>query len=73
MFKKELLIFFILFCALALGMHMNEWIGHPIKHLHNLANHSMPYHPLLYTSLLYLLIALIRFVLYALLKAFKRS
>ena len=73
MLKKEIFIFLLFFCALALGMHMNEWISHPLEHFKHLATHKMPYHPLLYTSLLYIFTLLLRLAFYALKKAFKRS
>jgi len=58
--KKEFVIFIALFCFLALGMHMPQWLSHPVEHLHNLQTHKMPYHPLLYTFLLYLVIGILR-------------
>lgn len=60
MLKKELLIFSILFLFLALGMHMNQWVNHPLEHLRQLATHKMPYHPLLYTFLLYIVVGILR-------------
>lgn len=60
MLKKELLIFSALFLFLALGMHMTQWLTHPIEHLHHLQTHKMPYHPLLYTFLLYVVVGILR-------------
>lgn len=73
MLKKELFIFIAIFLFLALGMHMTQWLSHPIEHLHNLAKHKMPYHPLLYTSLLYFVVGLVRLCIYALSKFFKKN
>ncbi len=62
--KKEIVIFVLLFCILALGVHMPQWISHPIEHLHNLATHKMPYHPVLFTFIFYSFIGLIRLLIY---------
>jgi hypothetical protein len=65
MVKKELFIFLGLFLFLALGMHMNQWINHPLEHINHLLTHKMPYHPLLYTFLLYIVVAILRaFILF---------
>lgn len=70
--KKELFIFSLLFCFLALGMHMPQWIDHPMTHLHNLAEHKMPYHPLLFTFIIYVIIGIVRSLIYGIKKLFKR-
>jgi len=62
--KKELIIFTGLFLFLAIGMHFKEWTSHPIEHLLALP-HSGAYglgalHPLVFTAILYLVIALFR-------------
>jgi len=62
MFKKEFIIFISIFLFLALGMHMNQWITHPVEHLMHLGTHKMPYHPLLYTFLVYLFIGFFRII-----------
>ena len=72
MFKKEFFIFISIFLFLALGMHMNQWIAHPFQHLHNLTTHKMPYHPLLYTFLVYLLIGILRIVFNIVAKLFRK-
>ena len=73
MLKKELLIFSILFLFLALGMHMNQWMSHPLEHLRHLATHKMPYHPLLYTLLLYIFVGVLRGFWLILKKIFSKS
>lgn len=62
--KKELIIFIGLFLFLAIGMHFEEWMSHPVEHLMALP-HSGAYglgalHPLIFTAILYLVIALFR-------------
>ena len=62
--KKELIIFIGLFLFLAIGMHFKEWTSHPVEHLLALP-HSGAYglgalHPLVFTAILYLVIALFR-------------
>ena len=62
--KKELIIFTGLFLFLAIGMHFKEWTSYPVEHLLALP-HSGAYglgalHPLIFTAILYLVIALFR-------------
>lgn len=62
--KKELIIFTGLFLFLAIGMHFKEWTSHPVEHLMALP-HSAAYglgalHPLVFTVIPYLVIALFR-------------
>lgn len=73
MFKKEVGVFLILFLVLALLIHMDQWLIHPLEHLHRLATHEMPYHPLLYTTIVYLFLGIIRLVFNAFAKLFKRK
>jgi len=73
MLKKELFIFILIFLFLALGMHMNQWFSHPLEHLSHLSTHKMPYHPLLYTTIVYIVLGLIRFVLSLFMRLFKRK
>ncbi|MBN1839515.1 MAG: hypothetical protein JW802_05670 [Campylobacterales bacterium] len=70
--KKESVIFILLFVFLALGMHMNQWASHPIEHFKHLATHHMPYHPLLYTLIVYLIVGLIRMVIHGVIKLFTK-
>jgi len=70
--KKEILIFVTIFFFLALGMHMNQWLSHPLTHLNNLSTNKMPYHPLLYTTIVYIITGLIRAVLGAVIKLFRK-
>lgn len=73
MLKKEFLIFTILFLFLTLGMHMTQWLSHPLEHINHLGTHKMPYHPLLYTFLLYLFVGVLRSFWYILKKIFTKS
>ncbi|AFL68598.1 hypothetical protein [Sulfurospirillum barnesii] len=68
--KKECAIFIILLFVLSLGIHMNQWIAYPIEHFKHLAEHQMPYHPLLYTFIVYLLLGIIRLVIHGIIKLF---
>jgi len=73
MFKKEVVIFIVIFLVLALMMHMDEWLTHPLEHFHRLSTHQMPYHPLLYTTIVYLCVALIRYFINAIMKLFRKK
>ncbi|WP_263832914.1 hypothetical protein [Sulfurospirillum oryzae] len=72
MFKKEVLVFIVIFLVLALGMHINQWLTHPIEHFNHLSTHKMPYHPLLYTSIVYIFIGLIRIIIRIIMKPFRK-
>lgn len=72
MFKKEILIFLVIFLSLALMMHMDEWLTRPLEHLSHLSTHKMPYHPLLYTTIVYSVVGFVRLVAHAFMKLFKR-
>ncbi|MDM5272595.1 hypothetical protein PGH07_10475 [Sulfurovum sp. zt1-1] len=71
--KKELIIFIGIFLFLAIGMHFKEWTSHPIEHLEALP-HAGAYgigaiHPLVFTVILYLIVALFRGII----KLFRRG
>ncbi|UFH59269.1 hypothetical protein [Sulfurovum mangrovi] len=71
--KKELIIFIGLFLFLAIGMHFKEWTSYPVEHLMALP-HAGAYgigaaHPLVFTAILYLVIALFRGII----KLFRRG
>jgi hypothetical protein len=66
--KKQLSIFLTIFLILSLGMHFSEWIDHPIKHLLSLP-HAGAYglgfmHPILFTSILYLTVTFILWIIH---------
>ncbi|QDF27801.1 hypothetical protein [Halarcobacter anaerophilus] len=58
--KKEIIVFFTIFVLSSLIMHYSAWISHPIEHIKALSYHSMPYHPILYTFIIYILVAVVR-------------
>jgi len=65
--KKELGIFIALLLFLTIGMHFKQWIDHPIDHIMNLQNggaFGIPgiAHPLVFTFMLYLIIAIPRII-----------
>jgi len=71
---KEIVIFIGLFLFLALGMHMNEWISHPIVHFENLSSSRYGvFHPLYFTALVYIVIYVVRMVLSAVKSLFTRK
>ncbi|WP_190275658.1 hypothetical protein [Sulfurospirillum deleyianum] len=49
---------------------MNQWISHPIEHFQQLMSHQ-PYHPLLYTFIVYAVIGFIRLIFWGLVKLFR--
>lgn len=58
--KKESIIFLVLFILTSFVFHYASWLSHPVEHMNALFSHAMPYHPLLYVFLIYLLIAILR-------------
>ena len=73
MIQKEIFIFIAVFVFLALGMHMNQWISHPIEHLYHLSSHKMPYHPLFYTAIVYAVICVIRIIIHIIMIPFRKK
>jgi len=71
--KKELAIFISIFLVLAIGMHFKEWTSHPVDHLMALPDAGAyglgPMHPLIFTLIIYIIIAVPR----GLVKLFKKS
>ena len=67
--KKELIIFFGLLVFLAIGMHFEEWMSHPIDHLMGLPKSGAfglgAFHPFVFTLFFYLIILLFRAVVKA--------
>ncbi|WP_168171343.1 hypothetical protein [Sulfurospirillum diekertiae] len=52
---------------------MNQWLTHPIDHFMHLSTQKMPYHPLLYTTIVYLFLGLVRLIISAFMKLFRRK
>jgi Na+/H+ antiporter NhaC len=64
--KKELIIFIGIFLFLAIGMHFKQWTSHPIDHIMALP-HAGAYgigaiHPLVFTFVVYIIVAIPRFI-----------
>ena len=58
---KELVIFIGLFLFLTLGMHMKQWIAHPVDHIEHLAGSTFGlFHPLYFTFGIYLALFIIK-------------
>jgi len=71
---KEIVIFIGLFLFLTLGMHMQQWISHPIKHLEHLSNSQFGlFHPLYFTALVYVVVYFIRVTFSWIKKLFMRK
>ena len=64
--KRELVIFIGIFLFLAIGMHFKEWISIPLEHIMALPKAGAygfgAFHPLIFTSILYLIIGFFRFI-----------
>jgi len=58
--KKEFIIFFTIFIIASLLVHYSAWISDPIGQIKALQYSAMPYHPILYTAILYILVGVIR-------------
>ena len=65
--RKELKIFIFIFLFLAIGMHFKEFLDHPIEHIMALPKAGAYgfgfMHPLIFTTIFYVIIAIPRFVL----------
>ena len=58
---------------MSLAVHYSAWINHPIEHINALFSHSLPYHPILYVLIIYILIALVRGCFYLVKKLFSKK
>jgi hypothetical protein len=70
--KKELIIFTVILLILSVGMHLKEWMDHPLTHLTALPS-SGAYgigaaHPVVFTLIIYLIFIALRGVV----RIFKR-
>lgn len=59
--KKELIIYIGIFLFLAIGMHFNEWLSHPVEHLMALPSggaFGVPgiAHPFVFTFIVYFIV-----------------
>jgi len=59
--KREVLIFLALFIILALVVHVDAWISHPLEHLAALPSSDFgPLHPLFFSFGAYLALLIVR-------------
>ncbi len=62
--KKELLVFIGIFLFLAIGMHFQEWLSHPIDHTMALPKAGAygigAVHPLVFTFIVYIIVLIFR-------------
>ena len=71
--RKEFFVFVSLFIFLSLGMHMKQWISHPIEHIQHLSSSQFGlFHPLYFTFLVYAFLYVIRVILGLFMRLFKR-
>ena len=71
--KKELLIFLVLFVISSLIFHWSSWMSNPLSHLEALFSSPMPYHPLLYVFLIYIVILIFRMIIALIKKLLSRK
>ena len=64
--KKELFIYMGIFLFLAIGMHFKEWLSHPLDHLLSLPKAGAygigALHPLLFTTIVYIVVLIFRLI-----------
>lgn len=71
---KEIAVFIGLFLFLALGMHMKQWISHPIDHIEHLSGSQFGlFHPLYFTFGVYVVVFIIRKILSFIVGLFSRK
>jgi len=71
---KETKIFLVLFLFLALVMHFNAWISHPIEHIEALPSSPMGvWHPLWLTAIVYGMVLVVRLMILLFKKARKQT
>ncbi len=73
-FKKELLLYAILFVFFSIGMHFSAWTTAPVAHLEHLPQSSLGVcHPLYLSLIAYLLVLVLRGVVLLLKRFFVRG
>lgn len=65
---KELLLFVIILVVVAFVIHIDRWLTAPIEHFQNLTNHGLPWHPIFYAIIVYILLLMIRGIFSLLIK-----
>ena len=71
---KELMIFGAVFVVLALAMHADAWVDHPLEQVAHLPQSSLGvWHPLYISLGVYLLLLALRTAVGAVVKFFKRG
>jgi hypothetical protein len=70
---RETLFFLTILIILALGVHMDRWVSAPVEHWEGLSSHVMPWHPVIYAAIAYVVLGMFRLVLLLLLRLFRRS
>lgn len=62
--KKEIITFTIIFLILAIGMHFDEWLSHPVEHIMALPSAGAygigAFHPLVFTLMVYIIILIFK-------------
>lgn len=61
-FKRELIIYFVIFILLSFFMHMDKWLSFPIEHIKHLFHYVFPLHPLVYSFIGYIIVWFIRLI-----------
>ncbi|WP_423494945.1 hypothetical protein [Malaciobacter marinus] len=70
--KKLTILYVIVFILSSFIIHIDKWLNSPISHLKNLFHHPLPYHPLLYSFLIFLVISIFIIFIQLLTKIFKK-
>jgi uncharacterized membrane protein YcaP (DUF421 family) len=70
--KKLTILYMLVFILSSFIIHKNMWLNSPISHLKALFHHSLPYHPLLYSFLIFLLIVIFILFIQLLIKFFRK-
>jgi len=64
--KKEIYIFIGIFLFLAIGMHFQEWLSHPLDHAMALPKAGAygigAVHPLVFTFIVYIIVLIFRVI-----------
>ncbi len=62
--KKEITLFMGIFLFLAIRMHFEEWLDHPLEHITTLPNAGAfgfgAFHPLIFTLIVYIIFIIFR-------------
>ncbi|AXH08611.1 hypothetical protein CP960_09225 [Malaciobacter halophilus] len=71
-FKNLILLYIVIFLISSLVIHLDKWTKYPVEHFKALLNHSSPFHPFIYSLIIFTIVLVIIVVLQSITKLLKK-